>query len=174
MNIRNSLIGLILAVLGVVAAHGGAGQNDSSVESETLFNPSLSYAQVQFATAVQLSDGRWRFDVTLLHNDEGWEHYANAWQVIDPDSGKILGERILAHPHDNEQPFSRKPGGDPYSGRIWDGRGPRYMQCPRIRRQEGARGSVRERRGAIPGTAAATIAQDGSAGPNNLKILIDN
>lgn len=111
MNIRNSLIGLILAVLGVVAAHGGAGQNDSSVESETLFNPSLSYAQVQFATAVQLSDGRWRFDVTLLHNDEGWEHYANAWQVIDPDSGKILGERILAHPHDNEQPFSRSLGG---------------------------------------------------------------
>jgi len=55
--------------------------------------------------AVQQTDG-WRFDVTLLHGDTGWDHYANKWAVFGPD-GEMLGERVLAHPHVNEQPFTR-------------------------------------------------------------------
>ncbi|WP_346915245.1 hypothetical protein [uncultured Roseibium sp.] len=55
-------------------------------------------------------DGTWRFDVTLHHADEGWDHYANLWRIETPD-GKILGERILAHPHVNEQPFTRSLSG---------------------------------------------------------------
>ncbi|MCB1756347.1 MAG: hypothetical protein KDJ38_12540 [Gammaproteobacteria bacterium] len=47
-----------------------------------------------------------RVDATVQHADEGWSHYANRWDVLDPN-GKILGSRILAHPHDNEQPFTR-------------------------------------------------------------------
>lgn len=47
-----------------------------------------------------------RFAVTLRHDDEGWEHYADLWQVLDPD-GAVLGERVLAHPHVDEQPFTR-------------------------------------------------------------------
>ena len=53
----------------------------------------------------------WRFDVTVRHADEGWEHYADAWQVIDPAGGEVLGQRILAHPHENEQPFTRSLSG---------------------------------------------------------------
>jgi hypothetical protein len=48
----------------------------------------------------------WRFDVTLKHDDTGWEHYADAWRVLTPD-GKELGTRTLYHPHENEQPFTR-------------------------------------------------------------------
>ena len=47
-----------------------------------------------------------RFDVTVKHDDEGWDHYANRWEVLSPD-GEILATRELAHPHDNEQPFTR-------------------------------------------------------------------
>ena len=47
-----------------------------------------------------------RFDVTVKHDDQGWEHYANRWEVLSPD-GEILATRVLAHPHDNEQPFTR-------------------------------------------------------------------
>ena len=47
-----------------------------------------------------------RFDVTVRHDDEGWKHYANRWEVLSPD-GEILATRVLAHPHDNEQPFTR-------------------------------------------------------------------
>ena len=50
-----------------------------------------------------------RFDVTVKHDDEGWKHYANRWEVLSPD-GKILATRVLAHPHDNEQPFTRSLG----------------------------------------------------------------
>ncbi|MEM9839917.1 MAG: hypothetical protein AAF830_12300 [Pseudomonadota bacterium] len=47
-----------------------------------------------------------RFAVTLRHDDEGWNHYADLWQVLGPDD-EVLGERVLAHPHENEQPFTR-------------------------------------------------------------------
>ena len=47
-----------------------------------------------------------RFSVTVLHHDEGWEHYANRWEVLSPD-GEVLATRVLAHPHDDEQPFTR-------------------------------------------------------------------
>ncbi|GAA0620819.1 hypothetical protein [Thalassospira tepidiphila] len=52
----------------------------------------------------------YRFDVTVAHEDTGWDHYANVWQVIGPD-GVIIGERVLAHPHVNEQPFTRSLSG---------------------------------------------------------------
>ena len=47
-----------------------------------------------------------RFDVTVEHDDDGWTHYANRWEVLSPD-GEVLATRVLAHPHDNEQPFTR-------------------------------------------------------------------
>lgn len=50
--------------------------------------------------------GKWRANVTLLHPDSGWEHYADAWRFMT-ESGKLLGTRVLYHPHENEQPFTR-------------------------------------------------------------------
>jgi hypothetical protein len=47
-----------------------------------------------------------RFDVTVRHDDQGWKHYANRWEILSPD-GEILATRVLAHPHDDEQPFTR-------------------------------------------------------------------
>ncbi|MFQ5971249.1 MAG: hypothetical protein ACE5Q3_02890 [Alphaproteobacteria bacterium] len=48
----------------------------------------------------------WRFDVTVRHDDTGWDHYADKWEVLAPD-GTVLGTRVLLHPHENEQPFTR-------------------------------------------------------------------
>lgn len=48
----------------------------------------------------------YNFTVTVLHQDAGWKHYANKWDVID-ENETVLGTRILHHPHVNEQPFSR-------------------------------------------------------------------
>lgn len=47
-----------------------------------------------------------RFSVTLRHSDTGWDHYADGWRVEDAE-GNVLGTRVLAHPHVNEQPFTR-------------------------------------------------------------------
>ena len=48
----------------------------------------------------------YNFDVTIRHADDGWEHYANKWDILGPD-GSILGTRVLFHPHVSEQPFTR-------------------------------------------------------------------
>ena len=53
-----------------------------------------------------LGERQYRIAVTLSHKDTGWDHYANAWLVLDED-GRVIGERALHHPHVNEQPFTR-------------------------------------------------------------------
>ena len=60
--------------------------------------------------ASQQTDKNWRFDVTLKHDDKGWDHYANEWQILAADN-KILGTRTLYHPHVDEQPFTRSLNG---------------------------------------------------------------
>ncbi|MEY1556801.1 hypothetical protein AB3Y40_14300 [Yoonia sp. R2331] len=66
-------------------------------------------AEVTQVRMTQSGDS-WRFDVTLLHADTGWDHYADGWRIEDAD-GNVLGERPLAHPHVNEQPFTRSTSG---------------------------------------------------------------
>jgi hypothetical protein len=51
------------------------------------------------------SGGGYRFDVTLHHDDDGEDGYANWWQVETLD-GERLGRRELAHPHSSD-PFTR-------------------------------------------------------------------
>jgi len=51
-------------------------------------------------------DSKCDFNVTVRHADEGWDHYADRWEVRTLD-GKTLAVRELLHPHDDEQPFTR-------------------------------------------------------------------
>ena len=67
-------------------------------------------ADVVSVQAVPEGEGRWRFHVTVRHADEGWDHYADKWDVVAPD-GRLLGTRVLLHPHEAEQPFTRSLGG---------------------------------------------------------------
>ncbi|WP_455218000.1 hypothetical protein [Kaarinaea lacus] len=52
------------------------------------------------------SSGSWYVNTTLKHDDTGWDHYADAWRVVD-EKGNDLGTRTLFHPHVDEQPFTR-------------------------------------------------------------------
>jgi hypothetical protein len=63
-------------------------------------------ADVVDVKVTKSAPGVYRFDVTVRHDDDGWQHYANRWDVVGPD-GNVLGERVLLHPHDHEQPFTR-------------------------------------------------------------------
>lgn len=72
---------------------------------------SLDWAQVRHVVATKGPDGTWRFDVTVEHADSGWDHYADRWQVVHPQTLEVYGERVLLHPHDNEQPFTRSLSG---------------------------------------------------------------
>lgn len=59
------------------------------------------------------------FAATVRHRDEGWEHYADLWRVAPADGGEVAGgERVLLHPHDAEQPFTRSLGGVRAAGTV--------------------------------------------------------
>ena len=67
-------------------------------------------ADVLRVEAVPEGAESWRFHVTVRHGDTGWDHYADKWDVVAPD-GTVLGTRVLLHPHESEQPFTRSLGG---------------------------------------------------------------
>jgi hypothetical protein len=72
--------------------------------------PAFAEAPVVTAATATPDGSAWRFDVTLTHPDTGWDHYADAWRIEAPD-GTVLGQRDLAHPHVEEQSFTRSlPG----------------------------------------------------------------
>lgn len=48
----------------------------------------------------------WRISVTLVHDDETWDTYADGWEVRDM-AGNRLGYRELMHPHTPNKPFTR-------------------------------------------------------------------
>ena len=77
-----------------------------------LLTAGLAYANEADVTdvVVTVQDGTYHFDVTLLHADTGWDHYADKWEVVLPD-GTIAATRTLMHPHVNEQPFTRSLSG---------------------------------------------------------------
>ena len=63
-------------------------------------------ADVNRAQVVRTGSDVFRFSVTVVHRDEGWDHFADRWEVVAPD-GRILATRTLYHPHVTEQPFTR-------------------------------------------------------------------
>jgi len=78
-----------------------------ATQEEEQFNPDLKYAQVRQVELRETENRVYDVSVTLRHADSGWDHYADLWQVVDDATGEVLGERPLAHPHTNEQPFTR-------------------------------------------------------------------
>ena len=74
-------------------------------------------ADVIYVRAVWEGNGLWTFYVTVEHPVTGWEDYADGWNVVLPD-GTILKTnpdnpftRLLTHPHQEEQPFTRSQSG---------------------------------------------------------------
>lgn len=90
-----SRISIILCALGIALAPVVAGAGEADVVGLKISKESA---------------GSYRFDVTVAHADAGWDHFTNKWDVVAPD-GTVLGTRELAHPHDDEQPFTRSLSG---------------------------------------------------------------
>ncbi|MCC6609189.1 MAG: hypothetical protein IT515_05865 [Burkholderiales bacterium] len=79
----------VLAVLLLAAGAAAAGEAD-----------------VIDAKVRRAEDGTYDFDVTMRSDDRGWGYFGDAFEVLTVD-GKLLGRRVLLHPHENEQPFTR-------------------------------------------------------------------
>lgn len=65
-------------------------------------------AEIVGVEAEPSPDG-WRVSVTIRHADTGWDDYADGWRVVA--DGEVVGTRVLAHPHVEEQPFTRSMSG---------------------------------------------------------------
>lgn len=72
--------------------------------------PALADEPVIEKATARPASGSWQINVTLSHPDTGWDHYADGWRVLDMQ-GAELGLRVLAHPHEQEQPFTRSLSG---------------------------------------------------------------
>jgi hypothetical protein len=112
----------VAATAGIVAGTGCAGGSDG--DRSTTADPTTTDSTAA-DTRAPLSDGPeldrreanvvdveferdgtdYTFDVTLHHDDDGEEGYANWWQVERLD-GDRLGRRDLLHAH-SQQPFTR-------------------------------------------------------------------
>lgn len=77
---------------GAEQTHGGSAEGVSIEELD------LREANVTGVAIETSATGRYRFDVTLIHDDAGEEGYADWWQVESLD-GRRLGRRTLLHAH---------------------------------------------------------------------------
>lgn len=91
----------------------------TTVESTTSTAPAGDdeCAHVIAATIEPSGEGQFTVSATVRSDDTGWEKYADLWEVRTVD-GEVLGQRVLAHPHENEQPFTRSVGGVEIPGDV--------------------------------------------------------
>ena len=108
-----SVFPLILLVAALFLAACQLETPEPAPEEETV----TANADLEYVRAVQASDGSWTFHVTVRHPDSGWENYADGWDVVLPDGSVVKPDpdssftRLLLHPHENEQPFTRSQSG---------------------------------------------------------------
>lgn len=95
-------------------------QDQGQAAVEGTFVPDIAGdgdVDIVFVSAKLTGEDIWSFSVTLEHVETGWEDYADGWDVVLPDGVVIKPKaddpftRLLAHPHVNEQPFTRSQSG---------------------------------------------------------------
>jgi hypothetical protein len=107
------------ALMLIVAACGNAGEAAEGVPSDSVTADSVTADSVASDSApstagcahvvdatIERAGSGFTIAATISSADTGWDKYADAWEVRGPD-GALYGERVLAHPHENEQPFTR-------------------------------------------------------------------
>jgi hypothetical protein len=95
---------VVVAGLAGCAGNGDDGETASTGTGTATAELDLREANVVGVRVERRDDGH-RFDVTLHHDDDGEEGYANWWQV-ETVGGERLGRRDLAHPHGTRE-FTR-------------------------------------------------------------------
>ncbi|MFT5193151.1 MAG: hypothetical protein ACI9EW_000316 [Cellvibrionaceae bacterium] len=105
------------AVVGYPEPVEASSETDGAVLPAAPAIAGIGDVDVLFVSARLSGDGTWNFAVTLEHADNGWEDYADGWDVVLPDGSVIKPSadspftRLLTHPHDTEQPFTRSQSG---------------------------------------------------------------
>ena len=99
------------------AARTAAGEPEVAIKPAAAAQDLAGNADVLYVVAKQETGNKWHFSVTVEHPDIGWEDYADGWNVVLPDGAVAKADpdspftRLLLHPHESEQPFTRSQGG---------------------------------------------------------------
>jgi hypothetical protein len=94
----------------LLTACGSAAPGPTTPSAQTTpVAPESGCADVVDAVVTKTGDGIFSVDATVMSSDTGWDKYADAWEVR-LRSGEVIGTRVLTHPHETEQPFSRSLG----------------------------------------------------------------
>lgn len=65
-----------------------------------------SEADVLDVEVIDKGDNRYTFNVTIRHEDTGWDHYADRWEILNLQE-EIIAVRSLRHPHMKQESFTR-------------------------------------------------------------------
>jgi len=90
-------------------------EEDTMPASESAENGNADVIHVRAVKDNQ--ENTWTFSVTVQHPDQGWDDYADGWDVVTPDGVVLKADpedpftRLLLHPHVEEQPFTRSQSG---------------------------------------------------------------
>ena len=98
-----ALIGLVL--LAACRSATSAPSEPSPTPTTVATGSPVADADVEYVRAVEDAVGTWTFHVTVRHPDTGWED-----TVLKPDPDSPF-TRLLLHPHETEQPFTRSQSG---------------------------------------------------------------
>ena len=60
-------------------------------------------ADITQVEVIRTGPGVYRFSVSVLHKDEGWDHYADRWELLAPDG------RILSYKNPDDTGERREP-----------------------------------------------------------------
>ena len=93
------LFAVLASIALVAAACAGA---DANATTTTTVEGCADVVGVE----VKSAGDRFVVSATVRSADTGWDRYADAWEIRSPD-GEVIGTRVLAHPHVDEQPFTR-------------------------------------------------------------------
>jgi hypothetical protein len=113
---RRVVAGVAVVTAGLAGCAGDGGSTDRGVDADATATTTTTAAGSEsadldlreanvVAVAVERRDDGHRFGVTLHHDDDGEDGYANWWQVETRD-GERLGRRDLLHAHGTRE-FTR-------------------------------------------------------------------
>ncbi len=107
---QNGGVRLQIAFLTALVLAACAGGEVSTIAASASGSEAAGCADVVDVVVRAQQTGLFTFDVTVSSTENGWDKYADAWEVRG-DDGVVLGVRELLHPHEFEQPFTRSLSG---------------------------------------------------------------
>lgn len=107
---RRGLVAVALVAVLVMSSCTSPGAEEQVTSTSAVTSSIAAGCADVVAATIDSSGDTYNVSATLLSADTGWDKYADAWEVRALD-GTVLGTRILAHPHVDEQPFTRTLGG---------------------------------------------------------------